>query len=69
MGFEDLYRLGDQDYNDAIFLVRSDPTGAMSGTNVEVYSAPGPVAGGGLIGLAFLALAGFIRKTGLPLAN
>lgn len=68
MGFEDLYRLGDQDYNDAVFLVRSDPTGAMSGTNVEVYSAPGPIAGGGLLGLAFLALTGFLRKTGLNFA-
>lgn len=69
MGFEDLYRLGDQDYNDAVFLVRSDPTGAMSGTNVEVYSAPGPVAGGGLVGFLALVLSGFLRKTGLPFAN
>lgn len=70
MGFEDLYNLGDADFNDTIFVVRSDPTGAMSGTPVEVYSAPGPIAGGGLIGLAFLlGLAGFSRKIGLPLAN
>ena len=62
MGFEDLYQLGDRDYNDTVFLVRSDPTGAMSDTNVEVYSAPGPVAGAGLIGFIVLAIAGFVRK-------
>lgn len=69
MGFEDLYYLGDRDFNDTIFLVRSDPTGAMAGTNVEVYSAPGPLAGGGLIGLALMSCAGVFRKTGLSFAT
>ena len=62
MGCEDLYQLGDADFNDTVFLVRSDPTGAMSDTNVEVYSAPGPLAGGGLVGFITLAISGYFRR-------
>lgn len=70
MGFEDLHRLygSDDDFNDAVFLVRSDPTGAMADTNIEVYSAPAPLAGGGLLSLALLLFVGFIKKTGLHFA-
>ena len=66
MGFEDLHRLygSDDDFNDAVFLVRSDPTGAMAGTNVEVYSAPAPLAGGGLLSIMILFLTGLLKKTG-----
>lgn len=71
MGFEDLHRLygSDDDFNDAVFLVRSDPTGAMSGTDVAVYSAPAPLAGGGLISLVALIVTGFLRKSGLRVAT
>jgi len=69
MGFEDLYQLGDADFNDAVFLVRSDPTGAMGGTNVEVYSAPVPVAGGGFFGFIALMMIGILRRFGLCLAT
>lgn len=64
MGFEDLYRksASDDDFNDAVFLVRSDPGGAISDTDVEVYSAPAPALGGGLISLAFLLIAGLFKR-------
>ncbi|PCJ96221.1 MAG: hypothetical protein COA45_11370 [Zetaproteobacteria bacterium] len=70
MGFEDLHRLygSDDDFNDAVFLVRSDPTGAMAGTNVEVYSAPAPLAGCGFISMVILLMTGILRKTGLHVA-
>ena len=64
MGFEDLYRKSgsDDDFNDTIFLVRSDPGDAISDTDVEVYSAPAPALGGGLVSLAFLLISGWFRK-------
>ncbi len=70
MGFEDLHRLygSDDDFNDAVFLVRSDPTGAMAETNVEVYSAPAPIAGGGFISLILLFASSFFHKFGLRFA-
>jgi len=66
LGFEDLNRLtnSDDDFNDAVFIVRSDPYYAIEQTEVAVYSAPSPVAGGGLIGFVILMLSGLFRKDG-----
>ena len=72
MGFEDLYRGyggSDDDFNDAIFLVRSDPTGAMADTNVEIYSAPGPMAGGGVLGFLILVAWGAGQRFGITHAT
>ncbi|PHS79026.1 MAG: hypothetical protein COB59_03830 [Rhodospirillaceae bacterium] len=56
MGFEDLDRRygSDDDFNDAVFIVRSDPATALQDTNIEIYSAPAPTIGTGLAG--FLAV-------------
>ena len=53
VGFEDLNRLGpsDEDFNDAVFIVRSDPIEALQGNSLDVSTAPGP--GVGPITLAF----------------
>ncbi|EAR62020.1 DUF4114 domain-containing protein [Neptuniibacter caesariensis] len=66
LGFEDLVRpQGDNDFNDAVFLVRTDPVTSLFAevpTTEEVISlqaAPGPSMGGGLSGLFALAL-GFL---------
>jgi len=58
MGFEDLNRLGgsDDDFNDAVFLVRSDPIQSMIETPVEIYSAPAPIAGSGIAGILMLCM-------------
>lgn len=64
VGFEDLDRRygSDDDFNDVVFLVQSEPIGAISDVNVPVYAAPAPVAGAGLAGLVFtLALFGLGR--------
>ena len=70
MGFEDLNRKygSDDDFNDAVFLVRSDPTGAMANTNVEVYSAPAPIAGGGIASFFILVFSLFGKNSGLTFA-
>lgn len=59
LGFEDLHRTdsrqnasgyaSDEDFNDAVFLIRSDPVRAISGSRIA--TAPGPLAGSGLGGL------------------
>lgn len=66
LGFEDLVRpYGDNDFNDAVFLVRTDPVTSLFAdvpTTEEVISlqaAPGPSLGGGLSGLLALALGFF----------
>lgn len=64
LGFEDLNRAtggSDDDFNDAVFIIRTNPEVAMAETKVEVYSAPAPQLGSSLVGIAFLLLA-FIRK-------
>ena len=64
LGFEDLNRLGnsDDDFNDAVFLVRANPIDSLKETKVEVYSAPHPMAGAGIIYLSFFALLGMLSK-------
>ncbi len=58
IGFEDLIRPGgDNDFNDAIFLVQSDPATALSGNNLEIATAPLPTLGqGGVSGLLGLLM-------------
>lgn len=66
LGFEDLNRTdntandynytSDEDFNDAIFRIRTNPEAALSETNVsvansELLSAPAPSLGAGLLGL------------------
>ncbi len=73
LGFEDLHRtdssqnnygyVSDEDFNDAVFLIRTDPITALSETEVnvanpELLAAPAPKVGTGL--LAFLGLIGFM---------
>ncbi len=71
LGFEDLVRpAGDNDFNDAVFLVRTDPLSSLFAdvpTTEQVISlqaAPGPSLGSGLSGLLALALGlfGFRRR-------
>lgn len=61
VGFEDLNRnSGDNDFNDAVFIVRSDPAGALQDSNIpKVSAAPAPALGAGLSGLAIAGFAGF----------
>lgn len=63
LGFEDLLRpYGDNDFNDAVFLVRTDPVTSLFAdvpTTEQVISlqaAPGPALGSGLSGIMALAL-------------
>lgn len=63
LGFEDLVRPGgDNDFNDAVFLVRTDPVTSLFANVptteqvVSLQAAPGPTLGGGLSGLLALAL-------------
>lgn len=73
LGFEDLHRTdryendyrysSDEDFNDAVFLIRTDPVTALSETEVnvansELLAAPSPKMGSGL--LAFLGLVGLM---------
>jgi len=62
IGFEDLVRPGgDNDFNDAVFRVRTDPTQAMfavvptSMQVVAMQAAPAPLAGNGASGMMMLA--------------
>lgn len=71
MGFEDLNRsnrlanvsgyASDEDFNDAVFLIRSNPVEAIRAT--EIATAPGPLAGSTFAGLALLGLA-WLRRRG-----
>ena len=53
LSFEDLYRdhRSDEDFNDAIFRIRTDPIEAIADTNVTIMAAPAPGLGSGLAGL------------------
>lgn len=56
MSFEDLLRpyASDEDFNDAVFRIRSDPAGALS--NTDVYqAAPSPALGAGIPALLGMA--------------
>lgn len=61
VGFEDLNRnTGDNDFNDAVFIVRSDPVDALQNSNIpKVFAAPSPAFGAGLGGVAMAAFVGF----------
>ncbi len=69
MGFEDLNRIdryandynyrSDEDFNDAVFTITSDPADAFGDSNIA--TAPLPPLGSGLIGL--LMVAGLARMT------
>ncbi|MCV6610917.1 MAG: DUF4114 domain-containing protein [Amphritea sp.] len=72
LGFEDLVRPGgDNDFNDAVFLVRTDPVSSLfadvptTEQVVSLQAAPGPALGSGLSGLVALALGmfGFRRRS------
>lgn len=61
LGFEDLVRpMGDNDFNDAVFLVRTDPVESLFAkvptTNqvISLQAAPGPSLGSGLASLLLL---------------
>ena len=58
VGFEDLIRpYGDNDFNDAIFLVQADPAAALSDNDLDIATAPLPDMGGGqLSGLLSLVI-------------
>jgi hypothetical protein len=59
LGFEDLIRpAGDNDFNDAIFIVEADPASAIADANI--VTAPLPVAATGLLGWLFIILLGGI---------
>ncbi|RED43786.1 uncharacterized protein DUF4114 [Aestuariispira insulae] len=63
MGFEDLLRpYGDNDFNDAVFLVRTNPEDGFDTSNLPTVS-PAPSPGLGLIGTSFLVGAGFLATT------
>jgi hypothetical protein len=61
VGFEDLNRRsGDNDFNDAVFIVRSDPAEALQNSNIpKVSAAPAPALGAGMGGIAMAAFVGF----------
>jgi len=44
IGIEDLYNLGDQDYNDIIFRMDITPTSAINTANIPGNPAPAPIA-------------------------
>lgn len=62
VGFEDLNRAtGDNDFNDAVFIVRSDPAEALQNSNIpKVSAAPVPGLGAGAGGLALAGLVGVV---------
>jgi hypothetical protein len=71
LGFEDLVRpQGDNDFNDAVFRIRTDPVEALfadvptSGTVISLQAAPAPDMGKGLPGGIMLALGAlvFLRR-------
>jgi hypothetical protein len=55
LGFEDLIRpWGDNDFNDAVFIVEADPVTALFGANI--VTAPLPLPASGLFGVFFISL-------------
>ena len=68
MGFEDLNRIdrysndwnfnSDEDFNDAVFIVNSDPASAFGDSNIA--TAPIPPMGTGLIGILMLGVLGCV---------
>jgi len=59
LGFEDLIRpYGDNDFNDAIFIVEADPATAIADANI--VTAPLPRAASGLLGMGLVILLGFL---------
>ncbi|MCP3870936.1 MAG: DUF4114 domain-containing protein [Gammaproteobacteria bacterium] len=68
MGFEDLNRVdgstndwnisSDDDFNDAVFIVTSDPADAFGDSNIA--TAPAPQLGGGLTGILLLVGLGWV---------
>ncbi len=79
MGFEDLNRTNryendwrissDEDFNDAVFIVRTNPVTAIAATNIAtagdppVRAAPGPIAGFGPMGLlGFIGFSAWRRR-------
>lgn len=73
LAFEDLDRTdpsanhwgisSDEDFNDAVFRIRTDPIEAISETNITIMAAPAPSLGGGLAGLiGITSLLAFGRK-------
>ncbi len=72
IGVEDLYRnTGDNDFNDAVFIVNATPTNALNNSPIPTVSvAPGPgvgVAGVIASSLAF-AFGAITRRSALPCA-
>ena len=71
MGFEDLNRVdrtanqynyaSDEDFNDAVFTIRSNPVEAIAGT--KIATAPGPLAGSTVAGLAVFGLLRLRRRS------
>ena len=71
MGFEDLNRVdssandfgygSDEDFNDAVFTIRSNPVEAIGGT--VIATAPGPLAGSTIAGLVAFGFAFFRRRS------
>jgi hypothetical protein len=70
MGFEDLNRVdryandynyaSDEDFNDAVFTIRSNPVEAIQSS--EIATAPGPVAGSTIAGLLVVAFMRLRRR-------
>jgi len=73
VGFEDLRRPGgDNDFNDAVFLVQSNPIEALQGNSLEIATAPGSNMGGGMAtGFAGMLMGGgfWRRRRKVKLAN
>ena len=66
IGFEDLYNLGDQDYNDVVFTFTADPYEAIDTTHIpQGGPEAGPVATA-LIGLSLFWLSARRRANGAP---
>jgi len=59
VGFEDLIRpYGDNDFNDAIFLVQSDPASALQDNVLDIATAPSPTMGGMVTGILGVVMGG-----------
>ena len=62
LGFEDLRRpYGDNDFNDAVFLIRTNPEDGFQTENLPTVS-PAPSPGIGFLGSLFLAGAGLLTR-------
>ncbi len=64
VGFEDLIRpYGDNDFNDAIFLVQSDPATALSDNELDIATAPlSDMGGGNISGLLSLLVGSTVLR-------